>query len=74
MKCEERVQTGPRAGDDCGFAVSEVIATQAYTLQVCGYHARQFTPDVRYPLTFNLARIRAWQISNIATLLTEPVR
>ena len=61
-------------GDDCGFAVSEVIATQAYTLQVCGYHARQFTPDVRYPLTFNLARIRAWQISNIATLLTEPVR
>lgn len=69
MTCEETVMTGPRAGEACGFAVSEAIATAAYTLQVCGYHARAYTADVRYPLTWNLARIRAWQLENVARLV-----
>jgi hypothetical protein len=68
MQCQKSYVSGYRAGTACPYKASEVIATAVYSLQVCGYHARQFHPDVRYPLTFNLTRIRAWQIDNLARL------
>lgn len=68
MICQEVYASGWKRGMSCRFLASVVIATKAYTEQVCGYHARQFTPDVQYPLWWNLARIRAWRLDNLAKL------
>jgi hypothetical protein len=65
--CFETVATGPRAGDQCGSRVSVIIAFSdgLDPFYVCGYHARAYTPAIRYPLWANLAQLRRLQMANI---------
>lgn len=74
MKCKNTIYTGPRAGEECGLSTLVVIATAAYTEQVCGYHARQYPPDCQYPLWANLKQLRRLQMANLDRLHEAAVR
>ena len=66
MKCEDRYVRGPRQGEPCPYESSEVVAPAAgEPFVVCGYHARAYMPERRYPLWCSLERIRAWRMENI---------
>lgn len=65
MICQQVYVSGWKRGQACRFRSSVVIATRSYTEQVCGYHARQFTADVQYPLWANLRQLRRLQMANL---------
>lgn len=69
--CIARYVRGTYAGDPCRFRASVIINPRTRGLppfRVCGYHARAYTADVRYPMSWNLSQIRRFQWSNVEAI------
>lgn len=72
MWCEHHYVSGYKRGNSCRFRASAILCVGSRPSLICGYHARGYTPTVIYPLDWNLARIRAWQVENIDRLSARP--
>jgi len=64
MNCTLRYVSGYRKGQPCPYRASEIINLDYSPgpFLVCGYHARGFGSNVRYPLHWNLTWIRKMQM------------
>ena len=62
---------GLRAGRPCPYRASAIVDAGAQPFRVCGYHARAYQPGVVYGLDWSMARIRRWQMDNIAAVEGE---
>lgn len=66
-KCSAAMITRNR-GAACSHPATALIAAEK-PFYVCGHHARAYNPRVVYPMIWNLARVREWQMDNLETLL-----
>lgn len=70
--CSSQYVSGYRRGQPCPYRASAIVLVW-FPFLVCGYHARAYADELVYPLDWNLARIRAWQLGNIRALFGERV-
>jgi hypothetical protein len=68
-RCQEPYAGGYRKGQQCPYRATAIVARGVLSF-ACGYHTRAYIPSVVYPLDWNLARIRAWQLDNIRRLVS----
>ena len=63
--CTARYIAGVRRGDPCPHPATFIV-NRPYdpAFLVCGYHARAYSPEIVYPLSWSLAAIRRWQQRN----------
>jgi hypothetical protein len=68
-RCDGKYVSGDRWGQPCPYRATVLVNLEyAAPFRVCGYHARQYHPDVLYPMDWSLARIREWRLGNLHRL------